>query len=148
MIFMFGLFSSLVSINFSNLNTRSVKTMEGMFYDCVSLYSMDFSNLDLRNAEIMYKFCYGCESLTLTNFTNMTTLNLTSYPGMFSYCLKLTSLELPNFKAKNLDIIFVSCPNLKYINIQSLNCQFNVWPESYSYLPSYGIIKISNDCNV
>ena len=145
--FMFTFCSSLISVNFSNLNTKNVKTMEGMLYECVSLYSIDFSNLDLRNVEIMYKFCYGCESLTLTNFTNMRTLNVTSYPGMFSFCWKLTSLELPNFKAKNLDNMFASCPNLKYIDIQSLNCQFNVWPDYFSGLPNYGIIKISDDCS-
>jgi len=76
----------------------------------------------------------------------MRTLNVASYPGMFDSCYNLTSIELPNFKAKNLDNMFVFCPNLKYINIQSLNCQNYIWPENYYDLPSYGIIKLNNDC--
>ena len=77
----------------------------------------------------------------------MRTLNVASYPGMFDSCYNLTSIELPNFKAKNLYNMFVLCPNLKYIDIQSLNCQFNDWTEYYYDLPSYGIIKLNNDCS-
>ena len=63
----------------------------------------------------MVKFCFYCQSLTLTNFTNMRTLNVTSYIGMFGGCISLTSIELPNFKTRNIDDIFNYSPNLKYI---------------------------------
>jgi len=147
--FMFQDCYSLVSINFSNLNTKNIKTMEGMFHSCFSLYSMDFSNLDLRNVEIMYKFCYYCESLVLTNFTNMRTLNVTSYPGMFGGCRNLTSLELANFRTRNIDSMFDYCPNLSYIDIQSINCQPKYESEYGSIghgFPNNGTIKINNNC--
>ena len=145
---MFGNCNSLISINFSNLNTKNVKNMEAMFYDCNSLQSMDFSNLDLRNVEVMYKFCYFCNSLTLVNFTNTRTLNVTSYPGMFGYCWNLTSLELPNFEAKNIDTLFLNCPNLRYIDIHSINCQSNDWfgvAAGYDFFNN-GRIKINGNC--
>ena len=139
---------SLVSVNFSNLNTKNVKTMVGMFHYCFSLYSLDFSNLDLRNVEDMYKFCYQCHSLTLTNFTNMRTLNVTSCMGMFDGCLNLTSLELPNFKTKNdLNWMLGNCPNLKYINLPSIDCQSNGFSNNIGALfPNSGTIIINNNC--
>jgi len=135
---MFADCSSLVSINFSNLNTRNVMDMTGIFHSCISLYSIDFSNLDLRNVESMYKFCYWCDSLISVNFTNTETLNVTSYTAMFGDCFNLTSLELPNFKTKNIDLMFNNCPNLRYIDLSSINCQTTSY-NIYSSL-GYGFI--------
>ena len=135
---------SLISINFSNLNTKNVKDMEAMLYGCISLHSMDFSNLDLRNVEIMYKFCYRCDSLVLVNFTNTSTSNLTSYPGLFANCVNLTSVELPNFNARNIDGMFDHCPNLKYIDIRSLSGQEY---GSIGEVSSYGTIITNSNCS-
>ena len=146
---MFDVCSSLISVNFSNLNTKKVKTMQDMFYGCSSLHSIDFSNLDLRNVEIMYKFCYLCDSLASVNFTNTRTLNLTSYPGLFSNCVNLTSVELPNFDARNIDMMFDRCTNLRYIDLRSLSCQPR-YENEYGWLgdvSNYGIIINSNCSN-
>ena len=89
--------TSFVSVNFSNLNTKNIKTMLGIFHYCFSLYSLNFSNLDLRKVENMYKFCFQCNFLTLTNFTNTRILNVTIYTGIFDGCWKLTSLEFPKY---------------------------------------------------
>ena len=137
---------SLVTIKFSNLNTKNVKSMLAMFHCCYSLYSLDFSHLDLRNVENMYKFCYECHSLTLTNFTNMRTLNVTSYTGMFEGCWRLTSLELANFRTKNIDRMLDYCPHLRYIDIQSINCQ-PLYESSIGYgFSNNGTIKINSYC--
>ena len=143
--FMFMGCSSLLSINFSNLNTKNLKTMEGMFHSCRSLQSIDFSNLDLRNVEIMYKFCYICDSLVSVNFTNTRTLNLTSYPGMFGGCFKLTSIELQNFKIRNSDGMFEDCPNLRYIDLRSISCHL-VYDLIY-YVSSYGTLILNSNCS-
>ena len=138
---------SLVSVNFSNLNTKNVKTMIGIFHYCFSLYSLDFSNLDIRNVENMYKFCYQCHSLNLTNFTNTRTLNVTTFTGMFDGCWELTSLELPNFKGNNLDWMLGYCPNLKYINLQSIDCQSNEDENNIGVgFTNNGTIIINNNC--
>ena len=98
----------------------------------------------------MYKFCYICESLVLTNFTNMRTLNVTSYPGMFGCCMNLTSIELANFKTKNIDSMFDRCPNLSYIDIQSINCQPKYefeYGKIGNGFPNNGTIKINSNCS-
>ena len=147
--FMFFDCTSLVSIKFSNLNTKNVKSMLAMFHSCYSLYSLDFSNLDLRNVENMLKFCHSCNSLTLANFTNMRTLNVTNYDAVFYDCRSLTSLELVNFKTRNIDSMFNFCTNLRYINIQSINCQPR-YESEYSSIgygfSNNGTIKINSDC--
>ena len=139
--------SSLISINFSNLNTKNVKNMNGKLHYCYSLYSIDFSNLDLRNVKNMYKFCFQYDSLALTNYTNMRTLNVSNYVAMFGHCYNLTSIELPNFKTKNIDTMFDVCQNLRYINIHSLNCQSYNEYNSIGYgFSNNGTIKINNNC--
>ena len=144
---MFDECSSLVSIKFSNLNTKNVKSMNCMLHDCDSLYSMDFSNLDLTKVENIYKFCYHYYSLTLTNFTNMRTLNVNYYGAMFEHCYNLTSIELLNFKTKNIDTMFGYCPNLRYINILSLNCQsYNEYNSIGYEFSNNGTIKINSNC--
>ena len=150
--FMFMGCSSLISINFSNLNTKNVRTMEAMFHSCISLRSMDFSNLDLRRVERMYKFAYICNSLVSVNFTNTRTLNLSSYPGMFGYSVNLTSIELSNFKTRNIDDMFYYCPNLRYIDIRSINCQsqyeYNDGLIGYGFSDNGTIIINSNCSNI
>jgi len=143
--------SSLISINFSNLNIKKVKSMVAILHSCRSLKSIDFSNLDLRNVESMYKFCYMCDSLVSVNFTNTKTLNLTSYSGMFGFCEELTSVELPNFTTKNIDHMFDYCPNLRYIDVRNISCKPN---NEYGYSSSsigdvsnYGIIIINKNCS-
>ena len=62
--------------------------------------------------------------------------------------MSLTSLELPNFKAKNdLDWMLGYCPNLKYINLQSIDCQSNEFGNNLGEgFPNNGTIIINNNC--
>ena len=95
----------------------------------------------------MNKFCYQCYFLTLTNFKNMRTFNVTNYGAMFGHCYNLTSIELSNFKTKNIDTMFDDCQNLRYINILSLNCQSYNEYNSIGYgFSNNGTIKINNNC--
>ena len=123
--------------------------MEWMFHCCFSLYTLNFLNLNLRNVKNMNSFCYQCHSLILTNFTNIRTLNVTNYGAMFDDCGSLTSLELANFKTRNIDSMFKSCPNLRYIDIQSINYH-PLYDSSFRIigygLSNYGTIKINSGC--
>ena len=83
------------------------------------------------------------------NFTNTHTLNLTSFPGMFGYCINLTSVELPNFKTRNIDDMFYYCQNLKYIDIRSISCEkkYDYQYGSIGYdIPNNGTIIINDNC--
>ena len=89
------------------------------------------------------------DSLVSVYFTNAQTLNLTSFAGLFGRCFNLTSVELPNFKTKNIDMMFDYCPNLRYIDIRSINCQ----PEyegGYAWIgsvPNNGTLIINSNCS-
>ena len=99
--------------------------------------------------KICINFVIIAKSLTLTNFTNMRTLNVTSYTGIFGGCLSLTSIELPNFKTRNIDKMFNCSQNLKYIDLQSINCHQsnkdygNILGDGF---PNNGTIIINNNC--
>jgi surface protein len=55
--------TSLEYVNFSNLNTVSVRTMVGMFYNCIILKTLDLSSFDTNNVESMENMFYGAKSL-------------------------------------------------------------------------------------
>ena len=62
--------TSLVKVNFTNLNTSLVKDAINLFNGCKSLKSVDLSKLDLSK---VYDFRYmfnGCQSLEYINFEN------------------------------------------------------------------------------
>ena len=68
---------------------------------------------------------------------------------MFGNCISLTSIELPNFKTRNIDDIFNYSPNLKYIDLQSLNCHQSNDRYGNSIgegFPNNGTIIINNNC--
>ena len=79
----------------------------------------------------------------------MRTLNVTNYDAMFYDCRSLTSLELASFKTINIDNMFNYCTNLRYIEIQSINCQSRYESEYSSighHFSKNGTIKINSDC--
>ena len=49
---LFGEVTNMISIIFtSEFNTENVETMASIFYDCISLVSIKFSNLNTKNAK-------------------------------------------------------------------------------------------------
>ena len=79
--------------------------MEAIFYCCSSLINIDFSNLNLVNLNNTYKFCYWCTSLTFANFSNSKILQLKRATGMFDNCHSLTSLDFSSFNNQEKSIV-------------------------------------------
>lgn len=122
---MFFLCSKLTSIDFSNVDTSKVTTMEGMFA-VSNMTTLDLSNFDTSNVESMMcmfsetrlteldlsnfdtskvtdirSMFDGSDSLTSLNIKSFDTENVTSMNGIFMDCTSLTSLDLSNFDMSN-----------------------------------------------
>ena len=67
---MFGNCFYLTSIDFTNLDTSKVESIDFAFANCRSLTSVDLSNLDLSSADEFNGMFNGCESLVYINFPN------------------------------------------------------------------------------
>ena len=67
---MFNGCTSLISINFSGIDTNAVKDMVNLFYNCKSLISLDLSDFDFSNGFDFENMFYGCTSLQYINLQN------------------------------------------------------------------------------
>ena len=72
---------SLITLDISNFNTKSVKTMKVAFYNCHSLISLDLSNFNtnlVTNMEYMFGNCTSLIYLNLKSFTINSNPNLSN----------------------------------------------------------------------
>ena len=114
-------YTSLTSLDLSNLDTSNVTNMSGMFFS-TSLTSLDLSNLDTSNVTNMSGM-FSNTSLTSLNLSNLDTSNVTNMSGMFSYT-SLTSLNLSNLDTSNvtdMSSMFNGAASLTSLDLSSLD---------------------------
>ena len=70
---MFSWCTSLTSIDFGNIITKSLLIMDGMFMDCNSLKFLDLRVFDTRRIINMYDLFKGCHSLEFLNISSFIT---------------------------------------------------------------------------
>lgn len=114
--------TNVTSIVFSNiLDTRNIKTVDGMFSQCKQLKSIDFgNNFNTSNVTSMNSMFYYCTSLTNINLSCFDTHNVTLMPNMFYYCSSLINLNLSTFNTANvinMRAMFAGCSKLKTIYV-------------------------------
>ena len=113
MIYYFGNFNKMTSIDLSALDTSEVTNMFGMFYKCSSLTSLDVSNFDTSKVTNMREMFYECSSLTSLDLSIFDTSQVTRMDWMFFGCSILTSLDVSNFDTSNVTDMFgmfCECP--------------------------------------
>ena len=122
---MFSGLDKLEEIDFDNLDTSNMTTMESMFSYCSSLKSLDLSGFDTRNVTNMdrtFKDCYALESIEWGQ--NINTENVTSMASTFSDCSKLNDLDMTRFntaKVTDMSSMFWCCESLKSVDLRSFN---------------------------
>ena len=97
------------------LNTSEVKTMSGMFMNCIYLDNLDLSGFNTSNVTDMSSMFSRCKSLHNLDISGFDTRQVASLAAMFFGCSNLTTLDLSNFKTgnvKNLYQMFTGCSNL------------------------------------
>ena len=116
---------SLLSVDFSNLNTSQITDMAYMFYECENLIYVNFRNIDTSNVESMYGMFMFCYSLENVNLGNLNAENARFLSYMFFSCKSLKSVILPyakkGNKIENMDGMFESCEKLISLNFVNLD---------------------------
>lgn len=115
---------NLEKINFGKLKTSLVKDMSCMFYSCSKIKEIDISNLDTSNTENMTCMFNRCNNLTKLNLANINTKKVQSMKGMFSHCASLENLNLSSFltdNVKNMKCMFFGCQNLVRLDLSGFN---------------------------
>ena len=119
---MFGMFTSLTSIEFSNINTRNVTNMMAMFGYCTSLTELNLSSFDTSNVISMNTMFGICTSLTELDLSNFNMNKVEDIYGMFGLCSSLTTLNISNWdlmSVSSYDDLFMDCTNLTNINMSN-----------------------------
>ncbi len=119
--------SALESITWpETLDTKNVKDMSCMFYNCDSLTTLDVSKFNTENVEnmtSMFDCCSGLETLEVTNFN---TAKVRDMNCMFACCSSLTTLNVSNFnteKVTNMYSMFYNCSSLTTLNLSNFNTE-------------------------
>ena len=132
---MFGMCTSLTSLDVSGFNTSKVTSMQMMFSSCSGLTRLDVSRFDtskVTSTGYMFDFCSGLTSLDVSGFD---TSNVIFMDAMFFYCSNLTSLDVSGFNTANvtgMGSMFHSCSSLTSLNVSGfdtsnvtvMNCMF------------------------
>ena len=88
-----------------------------------SLESVDFSNLDTKNVESFYQTFSGCFNLKeITGIDKFDTRNVNTMYKTFQNCYDLRELDLSSWdtnKVTNTEEMFVSCSSLEILNLKN-----------------------------
>ena len=110
-----------------SFSTYTPTTLYGFFKNLKKLETI--TGLEYLNTEKatdmsnMFSFCLRLTSLDITNFN---TANVTDMSYMFNSCTKLTSLDVTNFntaKVKNMIRMFSNCQALTSLNVTNFNTE-------------------------
>ncbi len=96
-----------------------------VFRNYTTLQSIDLTNLDVSNVTDMTNMFNGCSNLTsLVGIDNWDTSNVKYMSALFNGCNSLKSLDLSNWdtsNVKNMDNMFAAMKSLTSFNIENLN---------------------------
>ena len=121
---MFDGCEALVSLDVSGFDTSNVTNMGGMFRKCYALTSLDVSGFDTSNVVYMNEMFNCCQSLTSLDVSGFDTGNVAGMSGMFEYCSSLTTLDVSSFdtsKVASMYLMFRGCNALTALDVSNFN---------------------------
>ena len=87
----------LTSVDFTNVNTSKVTSMDGMFSLCYQLKALDLSKFNTSKVTNMHGMFYGCQNLNALDLSMFDTSKVTNTDFMFGNCFALKILDLSSF---------------------------------------------------
>ena len=121
---LFNNVSSVEEIEFNNINTSRLTSMDSMFYNCSKLKSIDLSSFNMENITTTNGMFWECTDLESVNLTGINTNNVVNMSAMFKDCTSLTVIDISNLGGDNLEqasAFFEGCTNLETINMSGFN---------------------------
>lgn len=88
---------NLNEVDFTNIDTSNITSMEVMFRNCANLKKVDFSNCNTTKVTSMGYMFQNCSNLSDVKFTNISTQSLNNTRYMFSGCINLKIIDLSSF---------------------------------------------------
>lgn len=118
--------SKMKYLDISNLNTKNITNMKGLFNKCDNLVAINgLEKLNTTNAKDMSYMFSGCSKLKEIDISTFNTINLSNMSCMFKDCTELLEINgLPNIKTDNIQDIsglFENCQKLQKINLTNFS---------------------------
>ena len=123
-------------LDLSKFYTPNATYMYYMFQDCESLESLDLSTFNTSRVKDMDSMFLNCKSLTSLNLSNFDTSQMTCMDNMFANCSNLELIDFRNIKINSFctfDNFLSNCSNLKYLNIFSINDEYESFYDELNY---------------
>ena len=117
----------LVSVDFSELNSKKVININKLLSNCTDLEEAIFNNYDAKKLEKMEHTFENCSKLTILDLSSFSTPKLNSMDSAFKGCTNLLSLIIKNFitdSIRNKNNITDGCNSLIYVDSPSENKDF------------------------
>jgi len=102
---------------------KALKTIEGMFKDCIYLSKINLSGIKFGNISRMNLSFYNCTSLEDIIFGDFNSSQITNIDNAFEGCSNLPGLDLFSFKTneiRSMNKAFKDCKTLYYLNLSNL----------------------------
>lgn len=118
--FMFSQLYNLKSIKFIRFNTSNIRSMAGLFKDCINIEELDLKCFDTKNVFRMPDIFKCCAKLKRLDISSFRTYNLKVFNGAFNQCFSLEELDISNFYSPQLDDMgsaFEMCNSLRELKL-------------------------------
>ena len=114
---------SLVEIKgLENFDTRQVKDMSYMFYNCVNLTEINVSSFDTSNVELIEAMFRNCSVVKTLDVGHFSLSKVTSILSIFENCKKIVSLDTSKWDLSNVtraSYVFKDCYSLRNIDVSN-----------------------------
>ena len=121
---------SLETLDLSDWDTSSLKTVNMMFRNCSSLESANFEGWNTRKVDNLHMAFDGCSALQSLDLSDWDTSNVWYMPYLFNQCNSLEYLDLSGWDTTNVwdgqennNSIFSGCDNLSQAGIITKNAK-------------------------
>ena len=115
---------SLKQIDFNEVDTKNVETMDSMFRGCRALSEVDLSCFDTSKVTTFANMFNGDYSLKNLDLSSFNTSKVTNMSHMFEYCNSLEIIDTSKFdtrEVRDMSAMFNGCYQLKSLNISHFN---------------------------
>ena len=103
-----------------NFDTRQVKDMSYMFYNCANLTEINVSSFDTSNVELIEAMFRNCSVVKTLDVGHFNLSKVTSIWSMFENCKKIVSLDTSKWDLSNVTNagkVFMDCYSLRNIDV-------------------------------
>ena len=116
--------TSLVSVDFTGMDTSYAYSANNAFYGCTALKTIDFAGADFRACTTFASMFQGCSALESMDTSSFLTSKATTFANMFYGCASIKTLNVSQFdtsSATTMAYMFRDCTSITELDLSGYN---------------------------